>query len=83
MLIDGFLASLLVTLAAVGLASFCLTFAMIMKGDTEVESRIMVSTIVGTFWWLAFLPLQWERLVTSVFGSVSGLPGRAQTGPRT
>jgi hypothetical protein len=49
MLIDGFLASLLVTLAAVGFASFCLTFAMIMKGDTEVESRIMVSTIVGTF----------------------------------
>ena len=49
MVIQGLLAALVMTLAGVGVASFFLMFAMIMKDDSYIEGRTIVTTIIGTF----------------------------------
>jgi hypothetical protein len=49
MVIQGALAALVMTLAGVGVASIFLMFAMIMKGDSYIEGRTIVTTIIGTF----------------------------------
>jgi len=49
MVIQGVLAALVMTLAGVGVASFFLMFAMIMKNDSYIEGRTIVTTIIGTF----------------------------------
>ena len=44
MVIQGVLAALVMTLAGVGVASFFLMFAMIMKDDSYIEGRTIVTT---------------------------------------